>query len=162
MNIILVSDSLAKSRSVALSQTQVLLIAFGILLSGFFLAMVTYVVTMKFAVDLRNPYLRTLLAALHEDDVPAGVYHGCASGRTTWHGLATAVFEGLGAGEAGAGEARAEAERRVRRTTSEAFVRPAPRPAFSVLDLTGWEKVGLPPMRPWDVALAEFLPTLAP
>jgi len=69
LNIILVSDSLAKSRTVALSQTQVLLIAFGILLSGFFLAMATYVVTMKFAVDLRNPYLRTLLAALHEDDV---------------------------------------------------------------------------------------------
>ena len=69
MNIILVSDSLAKSRSLALSQTQVLLIAFGILLSGFMLAMATYVVTMKFAVDLRNPYLRTLLASLHADDV---------------------------------------------------------------------------------------------
>ena len=69
MNIILVSDSLAKSRSVALSQAQVLLIAFGILLSGFLLAMVTYTVTMKFAVDLRNPYLRTLLTALHQDDV---------------------------------------------------------------------------------------------
>ena len=69
MNIILVSDSLARSRSVTLSQTQVLLIAFGILLSGFMLATATYVVTMKFAVDLRNPYLRTLLSALHEDDV---------------------------------------------------------------------------------------------
>ena len=68
MNIILVSDSLAKSRSVALSQSQVLLIAFGILVSGFLLAMATYVVTMKFAVDLRNPYLRTLLTSLHEDD----------------------------------------------------------------------------------------------
>jgi murein DD-endopeptidase MepM/ murein hydrolase activator NlpD len=69
VNIILVSDSLAKSRSVALSQTQVVLIAFGILLAGFMLAMATYVVTMKFAVDLRNPYLRTLLAALHEDEI---------------------------------------------------------------------------------------------
>ena len=69
MNIILVSDSLARSRSVTLSQAQVLLIAFGILLSGFVLAMATYTVTMKFAVDLRNPYLRTLLTALHQDDV---------------------------------------------------------------------------------------------
>jgi len=68
MNIILVSDSLAKSRSVSLSQTQVFLIAFGILISGFLLAMATYVVTMKFAVDLRNPYLRTLLDTLHQDD----------------------------------------------------------------------------------------------
>ena len=33
------------------------------------LAMATYVVTMKFAVDLRNPYLRTLLASLHQDDM---------------------------------------------------------------------------------------------
>ena len=69
MNIILVSDSLAKSRHVTLSQPQVILVALGILLSGFMLAMATYVVTMKFAVDLRNPYLRTLLAALHEDEL---------------------------------------------------------------------------------------------
>src|SRR6187402_1917598 len=69
VNIILVSDSLAKSRSVALSQTQVLLIAFGILVSGFLLAMATYMVTMKFAVDLRNPYLRSLFAALHQDEL---------------------------------------------------------------------------------------------
>ncbi len=69
MNIILVSDSLAKSRSLALSQGQVLLIAFGILLAGFMLATATYVVTMKFAVDLRNPYLRALLASLHQDEM---------------------------------------------------------------------------------------------
>lgn len=69
MNIILVSDSLAKSRALALSQAQVVLIALGILLSGFLLATATYVVTMKFAVDLRNPYLRSLLASLHEDDM---------------------------------------------------------------------------------------------
>ena len=69
MNIILVSDSLAKSRHVTLSQTQVLVIAFGILISGFVLAMATYMVTMKFAVDLRNPYLRTLVATLHKDDI---------------------------------------------------------------------------------------------
>jgi len=69
LNIILVSDSLAKSRSIALSQTQVLLVALGILVSGFVLAMATYMVTMKFAVDLRNPYLRTLLSALHQDEL---------------------------------------------------------------------------------------------
>jgi murein DD-endopeptidase MepM/ murein hydrolase activator NlpD len=69
MNIILVSDSLAKSRSMTLSQGQVLAVAFGILLAGFFLAMATYMVTMRFAVDLRNPYLRTLLSALHQDDL---------------------------------------------------------------------------------------------
>jgi murein DD-endopeptidase MepM/ murein hydrolase activator NlpD len=69
VNIILVSDSLARSRSVTLSQTQVLLIALGILLAGFLLATATYTVTMKFAVDHRNPYLRTLLTALHQDEL---------------------------------------------------------------------------------------------
>jgi len=69
MNIILVSDSLAKSRNVTLSQTQVILLALGILMSGFVLAMATYVVTMKFATDLRNPYLRSLLTALHQEDL---------------------------------------------------------------------------------------------
>jgi murein DD-endopeptidase MepM/ murein hydrolase activator NlpD len=69
VNIILVSDSLAKSRSMTLSQGQVFLIAFGILMAGFILATATYVVTMKFAVDLRNPYLRALLASLHQDEV---------------------------------------------------------------------------------------------
>lgn len=69
MNIILVSDSLAKSRSLALSQTQVILMAMAILVAGFMLAMATYFITMKFAVDLRNPYLRALLASLHQDDL---------------------------------------------------------------------------------------------
>jgi murein DD-endopeptidase MepM/ murein hydrolase activator NlpD len=69
VNIILVSDSLAKSRHVTLSQTQVLAIAFGILVAGFLLAMATYMVTMKFAVDLRNPYLRMLVATLHQDEI---------------------------------------------------------------------------------------------
>ena len=69
MNIILVSDSLARSRNITLSQAQVILLALGILMSGFFLAMATYVVTMKFSTDLRNPYVRSLLAALHEEDL---------------------------------------------------------------------------------------------
>jgi murein DD-endopeptidase MepM/ murein hydrolase activator NlpD len=69
LNIILVSDSLAKSRSMTLSQGQVFLVAFSILVAGFVLATATYVVTMKFAVDLRNPYLRALLASLHQDEV---------------------------------------------------------------------------------------------
>ena len=69
MNIILVSDSLAKSRNMTLSQTQVILMALGILLAGFLLAMVTYVVTMKFSTDLRNPYLRALVTSLHAEEL---------------------------------------------------------------------------------------------
>jgi len=69
LNIILVSDSLAKSRSVTLSQGQILMIAFGILLAGFMLATATYLATMRFAADMGNPYLRALFASLHRDEV---------------------------------------------------------------------------------------------
>ena len=89
MNIILVSDSLAKSRSISLSQTQVAMIALGILLSGFVLAMATYMVTMKFAVDLRNPYLKSLLAALHKDELKRSE----AETRDNLNALATKVGE---------------------------------------------------------------------
>jgi murein DD-endopeptidase MepM/ murein hydrolase activator NlpD len=89
VNIILVSDSLAKSRSISLSQTQVLLIALGILLSGFVLAMATYMATMKFAVDLRNPYLKSLLAALHKDELKRSE----AVTRDNLNALATKVGE---------------------------------------------------------------------
>ena len=69
---------------------------------------------------------------------PAGVYHGTAAGETTWFGLARAVFRLLGADP-----------ERVRPTTSEAFVRPAPRPAYSVLGHDRWAAAGLEPMRDW-------------
>jgi dTDP-4-dehydrorhamnose reductase len=93
--------------------------------------------------------LAVRIAELVHADAPAGTYHACAAGQTTWHGLAQAVFAGAGADP-----------ERVRRTTSAAFVRPAPRPSYSVLDQSGWAKAGLAPMRPWADALAEALPLL--
>ncbi|WP_238013326.1 dTDP-4-dehydrorhamnose reductase [Dactylosporangium sp. AC04546] len=77
---------------------------------------------------------------------PAGVYHGTASGRTSWFGLAQAVFA-----EAGLDPAR------VRPTTSERFARPAPRPAFSVLGHDRWQAAGVPPMREWRGMLTAAL-----
>ena len=84
------------------------------------------------------------IVAMVRDGVPYGTYHATASGQTTWHGLASSLFVHLGADPA-----------RVHRTTSADLARPAPRPAYSVLDLSGWTAVGLDPMRPWDEALAE-------
>lgn len=73
---------------------------------------------------------------------PAGIYHGTATGQTTWHGLARAAFEQRGLDP-----------ERVRPTTSAAFVRPAPRPAYSVLGHDNWTKAGLEPMSDWHETL---------
>jgi dTDP-4-dehydrorhamnose reductase len=87
--------------------------------------------------------------ALVDRDAAPGTYHATSSGRTTWFGLARAVFEALGADPA-----------RVRPTTSAAFVRPAPRPSFSVLSHDAWHAAGIPPIRRWEEALAAAVPEL--
>jgi dTDP-4-dehydrorhamnose reductase len=74
------------------------------------------------------------------------VLHYTNDGQVSWHDLARAVFEEIGADP-----------ERVLPTTTEAFPRPAPRPAYSVLDLTGWSASGLTPPRPWRDALREAM-----
>ncbi|WP_329339293.1 dTDP-4-dehydrorhamnose reductase [Streptomyces sp. NBC_00663] len=80
---------------------------------------------------------------------PAGVYHGTSSGETTWYGLTREIFRLLGADPD-----------RVRPTTSEAFVRPAPRPAYSVLGHDRFAAAGLTPLRDWRTALTEAFPEI--
>jgi dTDP-4-dehydrorhamnose reductase len=73
----------------------------------------------------------------------AGTYHATNAGEVTWFGLAREVFRLIGADPD-----------RVLPTTSAEFVRPAPRPAYSVLGHRRWAEVGIEPMRPWQEALA--------
>ena len=87
--------------------------------------------------DLADAIVRLLDA-----DAPAGVYHGTNAGETTWFGFARAVFEVAGLDPD-----------RVLPTDSTSFVRPAPRPAYSVLGHEGWSRAGLAPLRDWRVAL---------
>lgn len=86
--------------------------------------------------------LAAQIVRLLESEAPAGVYHGTNSGEATWYEFARAVLE----------EAGLDPER-IQPTDSSAFVRPAPRPAYSVLAHGGWARAGLPPMRPWREAL---------
>lgn len=79
----------------------------------------------------------------------AGVFHATAAGEATWYDLAREVFR------------RADADpARVRPVTGDAFPRPAPRPAYSVLAHGRWREVGLPPPRDWRAALWQALPLI--
>ena len=95
---------------------------------------------------LAEQLVRLGLAAV-DGTARAGAYHGTASGETTWFGLARAVFE----------EAGLDPER-VRPTTSDKFVRPARRPAFSVLGHDRWAAAGLAPLPHWRTMLASARP----
>ncbi|MET7381011.1 dTDP-4-dehydrorhamnose reductase [Streptomyces sp. NPDC005526] len=77
---------------------------------------------------------------------PAGVYHGTASGRTTWCGLAREAFRLSGLDP-----------ERIRPVGSEKFPRPAARPAFGVLGHGSWPRAGLAPLPPWDDQLSAAL-----
>lgn len=76
--------------------------------------------------------------------VPAGTYHATNAGQVSWHGFARAVFAELGTDPD-----------RVLPTDSASFVRPAPRPAYSVLSPQAWVGAGLPALPGWREALAE-------
>lgn len=93
--------------------------------------------------------LAAQLVALVDVDAPAGIYHGTASGETTWFGLTRALFEELGLDP-----------ERVEPTTSEAFPRPAPRPAYSVLGHEAWADAGVAVQRDWRAALHDAVPHL--
>ena len=80
---------------------------------------------------------------------PAGTYHATSSGETTWFGLAQAVYALAGADPA-----------LVTPTTSAAYQRPAPRPAYSVLGHDGWLAPGIEPIRDWRDALERAFPAM--
>ena len=80
----------------------------------------------------------------------AGVYHATSSGEATWYELAVEVFRLLGADLA-----------RVRATTSAAFPRPAPRPAYSVLGHDRHAAARIKPIGDWRTALSRAWPVLA-
>ncbi|WP_440708494.1 dTDP-4-dehydrorhamnose reductase [Herbiconiux sp. YIM B11900] len=84
------------------------------------------------------------LVLLADSDAPAGIYHGTNSGQASWFEFAQATFQEAGLDPAKVGP-----------TDSSQFVRPAPRPAYSVLGHDAWSRAGLPPMRPWRTALHE-------
>lgn len=88
------------------------------------------------------------IVLLLDSDAPFGIYHATASGQGSWFDFAREVFT-LGGLDPD----------RVKPVSSAAFVRPAPRPAYSVLGHDAWSEAGLPAMRDWREALAEAFAT---
>lgn len=86
-----------------------------------------------------------LLELTTRPDAPR-ILHATNAGTATWFDLARAVFGELGADPA-----------RVLPCTSDAFPRPAPRPAYSVLSPAVWNAAGLTPLRSWESALTDAL-----
>lgn len=86
--------------------------------------------------------LAAQIVALLDSDAAAGVYHATNSGETTWFGFTREIFRLSGLDPD-----------RVLPTTSADFVRPAPRPDYSVLGHAAWQRAGLEPMRDWCDAL---------
>jgi len=103
------------------------------------------------AADLAEQIILSIEAKL-----PFGIYHGTNSGQTSWFDFAKEIFTFCG------GE---ELASRVVRTDSASFVRPAKRPAYSVLGHDAWSAVGVEgisvkPMRDWKTALHEAMPAI--
>ncbi|PWC04785.1 dTDP-4-dehydrorhamnose reductase [Agromyces badenianii] len=88
------------------------------------------------------------IVLLLDSTAPAGVYHGTNSGSASWFEFARAVLEQAGLDP-----------NRITPTDSSQFVRPAPRPAYSVLGHDRWRAAGLEPMRDWREALHEAVRT---
>ncbi len=88
--------------------------------------------------------LAVATAQLLRSAAPGRIWHWTNSGQTTWYGLARRTFELAGLDPA-----------RIEPTSSERFVRPAPRPAYSVLGHGAWLAAGLEPPRDWDAALRD-------
>ena len=92
--------------------------------------------------------LAAQIVALLDAGAPAGIYHGTNSGEASWFDFARAVLEQNGLDPD-----------RITPTDSSAFVRPAPRPSYSVLGHDAWRAAGLEPMRDWREALADAVAT---
>ena len=74
-----------------------------------------------------------------------GVYHGTCEGQCSWDDFAKKIFE------------IKNIDIKVNPVTSEEFKRPAPRPAYSVLDNFMFKLVGLNSFRTWEKSLEEYL-----
>lgn len=80
-----------------------------------------------------------LVVRLVDADAPVGTYHATSQGAVTWFGFTREVVASAGLDPA-----------MVSPTTTDAFPRPAPRPAYSVLGHRRLKEAGVDPIGPWE------------
>jgi dTDP-4-dehydrorhamnose reductase len=80
-----------------------------------------------------------LIVRLVRAEVPAGTWHATSTGETSWFGFARRVVEAAGLGP-----------EVVSPTDSASFVRPAQRPAYSVLGHDKLHAHAIEPIGPWE------------
>ena len=90
-----------------------------------------------------------LIVRLVEATAPAGTYHATSSGQCSWFDFAREVVAADGQDPAV-----------VTPTTSDQFVRPAPRPAYSVLGHDALAAVGVEPIGDWRERWREAAPSV--
>jgi dTDP-4-dehydrorhamnose reductase len=91
--------------------------------------------------------IRAILDTIEESE--PGIYNFCNSGETTWFDFATAIFESAGS------------DTKASPITTEEFGAAAPRPGYSVLDTSRFQRVfGIEP-RNWKDALEECIARLS-
>ncbi|MGB8380303.1 MAG: dTDP-4-dehydrorhamnose reductase [Dermatophilaceae bacterium] len=88
-------------------------------------------------------HLARFIADLLSARAPAGIYHGTCEGETTWYDFTWEIFGLLGLDR-----------ERVTPSTTDAFPRPAPRPAYSVLGHERTRALGLALLPHWRDALS--------
>ena len=93
--------------------------------------------------------LARLVLELVRAQAPSGSYHGTSSGSASWYEFAAAVAATGGIDPS-----------LVHRTTSERFVRPAPRPAYSVLGHGAFTATGVAPIGDWRERWGVAAPTV--
>lgn len=87
-----------------------------------------------------------IIDLIHTDHY--GIYHGTCEGQCSWYDFAVEIFRLSGITIP------------VEPVTSEQFVRPAPRPKYSVLENKALKDLQLNQFRPWQVSLVEYLDNL--
>lgn len=92
-----------------------------------------------YTVDLAS-FLQQLI-----DTERYGIYHATNSGSSSWYEFAKEIFEVAGM------------QVELSPCTTKDFPRPAPRPAYSVLEHVGIQRSGFEDLRPWQEGLKDFL-----